>query len=557
MAYRPRSDGGRRLPPSWHSDATRPVPRATPPRPHPSGRPPAGRAGGAPPRRPAGRQPAKKPTPPNVPALAGKIIVALVSVLVIAFTGYGYASLQNFTTGMESVDVIAGGDSGPLPADGSRDILLVGMDSRQDTQGKTLPKSLLKKFKAGKDEGENNTDTMILLHIPNDGSKAVAISLPRDSYVEIADGYGKHKLNSAYGRAKNVTARELRDSGETDERTIFRKSNQAGAKLLIKTVEDLTGRTIDNYASVNLLGFYEITQALGGVEVCLKEATQDEKSGANFKAGKQTISGVKALAFVRQRHGLPRGDLDRVVRQQVFMAGLARKTISSGTLTDPGKLSDLAKALKRSVVLNHGWDIIDFAKQMSGLSGGQVQFTTIPVVGDISTPEDGLALEVDPQQVREFIASLSGSVKKPVKNKPDPKHAQVTVDVMNGVGVTGLAARVMDKLSGLGFKSGTTGDIPPQDTTVVKHAPGEKEFGQMVVDSLPVSAQLVEDEALNPGQVHVLIGADYPEDGGGDATGGGSQPQGASQHATLRPAQQPQQEDDEKPITADGIRCVY
>src|SRR5690606_41513318 len=119
------------------------------PRPHPSGRPPAGRAGGAPPRRPAGRQPAKKPTPPNVPALAGKIIVALVSVLVIALTVYGYASLQNFTTGMESVDVIAGGDSGPLPADGSRDNLLVGMDRRQDTQGMTLPKSQLKKRSEG------------------------------------------------------------------------------------------------------------------------------------------------------------------------------------------------------------------------------------------------------------------------------------------------------------------------------------------------------------------------------------------------------------------------
>src|SRR5690606_41300026 len=101
-----------------------------------------------PPRRQAGLQPANARTPPNVPALAGKNTGAMFSDLVIAYTGYGDASLQTFTTGMESVDVIAGGDAGPLPADGSRDILLVGIDSRQDTQGKTLPKSLLKKFKA-------------------------------------------------------------------------------------------------------------------------------------------------------------------------------------------------------------------------------------------------------------------------------------------------------------------------------------------------------------------------------------------------------------------------
>jgi len=478
-----------------------------------------------------------------------------VSVLLIAVTGYAYEGLQDFSD-MESYDVIAGEDPGPLPADGSRDILLVGMDSRTDAQGNSLPKKLLKKFKAGKDEGENNTDTMILLHIPNDGSKAVAISLPRDSYVEIADGYGMHKLNSAYGRAKVVKARELREAGETDEKVIYRKSNQAGAKLLIKTVEELTGRKIDNYASVNLLGFYEITKAIGGVEVCLKQATQDDKSGADFPAGRQIISDVKALAFVRQRHGLPRGDLDRVVRQQVFMAGLARKVISAGTLSNPEKLSKLAEALKKSVVLNEGWDILDFAKQMSGLSGGQVQFTTIPVRGDITTPEDGMALEVDPQEVQDFIASLSGVGKKKVKDKPDPAHAQVTVSAMNGVGVTGLAAGVLEKLSSLGFKTGTTGDIPPQDVTVVKHAPGEQKFGQMVVDALPVSARLQEDKALGPGQVHVLIGADYPTDGGGHTVGGGSQTQGAVQQAQLRPAQQ-QQDDDDKPITADGIRCVY
>ncbi|MGH3469547.1 MAG: LCP family protein, partial [Thermocrispum sp.] len=371
------------------------------------------------------------------------------------------------------------------------------------------------------------------------------------SYVEIADDYGMHKLNSAYGRAKVVTTRELQAAGERDQKLIHRKSNQAGAKLLIQTIEELTGRTIDNYASINLLGFHEITQALGGVEVCLKEATQDVKSGADFPAGRQTISGLEALAFVRQRNGLPRGDLDRVVRQQVFMAGLARKTISAGTLTDAGKLSELSAALKKSVVLNQGWDVIDFARQMSGLSGGQVQFSTIPVGGDLETA-DGDALQVDPAQVQEFIAGLSGSVQndKPSNDEPDPANAQISVDVMNGTGITGLAAQVLEKLGSLGFTAGTTGDVPAQDITTIKHAPGEQAAGQQVADSLPGSAQLAEDQAIPPGKVMVLIGADFPQDGGGHTGGGGSQPQGGEQSESQQP-------EDEKPITADGVRCVY
>lgn len=567
MANRPRSSDRRTGHPSWQADPNgRPVihpagPRQRPParRPATGSRPAAGQRrpsqGTGLPRRPVTRKPPTKVEQRNVPALAGKMILGLVSALVVGLTGYAWAGLQGFND-FEAVDVIAGADEGPKPADGSRDILLVGMDSRTDAQGNSLPRKLLNKFKAGPDGGEYNTDTMILLHIPNDGSKAVAISLPRDSFVEIADDYGQHKLNSAYGRAKVVTTRELQESGETDQKRIYRKSNQAGAKLLIKTIEELTGRTIDNYASINLLGFYEITRAVGGVEVCLKEATKDDKSGADFPADKQTISGLKALAFVRQRQGLPRGDLDRVVRQQVFMAGLARKTISAGTLTDSDKLSDLQSALKKSVVLNQGWNVIDFAKQMSGLSGGQVQFRTIPVGADIET-DDGDAIEVDPDEVQEFIAGLSTSVKnnKPKNNEPDPSNAQVTVDVMNGTGITGLAAQVLETLGGLGFTTGTTGDVPAQDVTVVKHAPGEEANGQKVADSLPGTARLEADPAMTAGKTTVLIGADFPQDGGhtgsgaGSGTGGGSQPQGGEDTA--------EQPADEKPITAGGLRCVY
>lgn len=452
------------------------------------------------------------------------------------------------------VDVIGSGGGGPQPADGSRDILLVGLDSRTDAKGNPLPNKLLKQLRAGHENGELNTDTLILLHIPNDGSKAVALSLPRDSYVDIP-GYGQHKINSAYARGKTVKSRELEQSSTTDKKRIDVLANQEGAKTLISTVEQLTGRTIDNYASINLFGFYEITKAIGGVDVCLKNAVTEVKSGADFKAGKQTISGAKALAFVRQRHGLPRGDLDRVVRQQVFMAGLARNTISAGTLTSPTKLGELQQAIERSVVLNRGWNVLDFAKQMSGLTGGQIQFRTIPVQNiDIRTP-DGSAVQVDAAEVQRFVAGLSGSAnaaKPGGQSGPDPANAKITVDVLNGAGVDGLAASVSEELASKGFTAGTTANADPRDATVVRHAPGEQASAQRVADYLAGNATLEPDPAHVEGTVTVIIGADYPANR--SIAGGGSQPQSASQ-----PPGTPEDDlsgKENEPITAADVPCV-
>jgi LCP family protein required for cell wall assembly len=248
-----------------------------------------------------------------------------------------------------------------------------------------------------------NTDTMIVLHVPADPDKrAFAISLPRDSYVELAGGYGKHKLNSAYARAKNET-------GSVTE----------GRKNLIATVTALTGLRIDHYAEINLLGFAELTNAVGGVPVCLIESVDDKYSGANFPAGAQTLQGVDALKFVRQRHGLTNGDLDRVRRQQAFLAGLANKAFSAGTLTDPGAITDLVGALTKSVVLDQGWDLIAFAQQIASLGGENLEFHTIPTGRiNLSTPYDGSAVEVDPGEVQAFVQSLLAPPVSPPDGPP-------------------------------------------------------------------------------------------------------------------------------------------
>lgn len=466
-------------------------------------------------------------------------MVGIVSLLVISLTGYAWAAMQGLVNGLTTTDVI----SGNQPADGARDILLVGMDSRTDAQGNPLSDQLLAQLRAGISDGEENTDTLIMVHIPNDGSKAVAMSLPRDSYVNIP-GFGKHKINSAYARAKAAERKTLQDSGDTDARDVELKSGQAGAKTLIATVEGLTGSSIDNYASINLLGFSDITTAIGGVDVCLKDNVNDPYSGAKFTKGRHTISGVEALEFVRQRHGLPRGDLDRVVRQQVFMAGMAQKVLSAGTLTDPSKLNGLTDAVKKSVVLNQGWDIFGFAQQMKGLSGGQLQFQTIPVENmDYSTPDDGQAIQVDPTQVHAFVQGVTGA--PPAQPAVSP-NATTTVDVHNGTPKQGLAATVSQALVAKGFMAGETANATGRTkSSTVRYPAGAKDTAQSVADALGSKATLEQDNSVPNGHVVLVIGSDYS-----------GPTQTIQQAAAAQPPAPPATGDDDKPITADGITCV-
>ncbi|MEV5300703.1 LCP family protein [Amycolatopsis methanolica] len=336
----------------------------------------------------------------------------LASLLVLGGTGFAWTQLSRLDTGLATADVIAPSaqvPSGRASLSVDQTILLVGLDSRTDVQGNPLPQDVLDQLHAGDAaDGGDTTDTMIVVHIPAGGGSASAISIPRDSYVQIAGGFGKHKINSAYTYGKQAALDTLREQGLTGA-ALERAASAAGARTAIETVEDFTGLTINHYAAVNLAGFYALSNAVGGVPVCLKQAVHDSYSGADFPAGKQTLSGAQALAFVRQRHGLPGGDLDRIARQQAFLAGMAQVVLGTGTLTNPVRLSGLIGAVQQSVVIDQGWDVLTFAEQMHGLTSGSITFATIPVQSlSLQTPDDGDAVKVDSVQVRDFITALLG-----------------------------------------------------------------------------------------------------------------------------------------------------
>ena len=246
----------------------------------PPSRPQAGRP--APPRPPG---PPRPPAPPDEAPHRNsmrvlRIVVTVASVLVLTLSGTAWAALSG-----------SFGTSGALSkkgtaADGATDILLVGTDSRNDAQGNPLPRDVLAQLDAGSADGELNTDSMILVRVPNDGEpRRWRSRCPRDSYVSIPGQFGKGKLNSVYPGAKAMEAQRLVAGGDADPRDVDVRSSEAGRAALVETVQELTGIGVDHYAEINLLGFFNLTNAIGGVDVCLKNAVDDDFSGARFAAG--------------------------------------------------------------------------------------------------------------------------------------------------------------------------------------------------------------------------------------------------------------------------------
>ncbi|MCC8248751.1 LCP family protein [Saccharothrix luteola] len=357
--------------------------------------------------------------------IAGRVLVALLSAAVLAASGYGWSTLQRVQESVNTTDVLtvlSDVPNAPPAADGATDILLVGSDSRTDAQGVPLPDHVLRKLRTEATD-TLNTDTIIVMRVPHDGSKAHAVSIPRDTYVPIPD-IGEEKINSAYGLTKFFTMERLAASGMSDLTERSKAGDQAGRRALVQVVQELTGVRVDHYAEINLYGFYLLTEVIGGVEVCLKQGTSDPDSGANFRAGVQTIAGGDALAFVRQRKGIPNGDLGRITRQQVFMSAAMSKLLSAGTLADPGRLSGLLDAVNKSIVVDENLDLAKFAGQARGLAGGNVEFATIPVTGVGARNDRGQSIvTVDPAQVKAFVAELLGE-KTPAPAPPPTSAAE-------------------------------------------------------------------------------------------------------------------------------------
>ena len=296
---------------------------------------------------------------------------------------------------------------------GDTNILLLGLDSRRANDGSNLPRKLLDLLHVGSSSsvGGYNTNTMILIHIPADGKKAIAISIPRDDYVDVP-GQSSKKIKEAYGYAKYQSESALYKQGVKNPE-LEALSREAGRTATIKTISALLQVPIDHFAEVNLVGFYDLANAVGGVQVCLNHAVNDSQySGAVFPAGLQTITGVDALKFVRQRHGLPNGDLDRTHRQQAFITGVITKFRTQGIFADLSKLSGLLSVAKKDVVIDSGWDVLGFLPKAKALTGGNITFHTLPI--ENYGMQNGQSVNnIDAVKVKQYVQDLFYPAPKP------------------------------------------------------------------------------------------------------------------------------------------------
>jgi LCP family protein required for cell wall assembly len=426
-----------------------------------------------------------------------RIIAGVLAGAVLAASAVGYAASTRYFGKVEQVSVFADLGDRPEPVDGAAEALNVLLVASDDRTG--LSHKERKKLAVGQDDYGRHTDTMMLLHIAEGSDHVTAMSLPRDSLVTIPEYVGddgktrtahQAKLNAAFG--------------------------EGGGALLVRTIEDATDIRINHYLEVDFEGFLNIVDALGGVEVCLSDAAVDPKAGLDLPAGRQTVDGPQALAYVRTRSLDATADIGRIQRQQKFLAAMVQKATSAGTLLNPLAFDRLASAAAESLTTDETLDaagLMKLAQRMRGVDPKSITFLTVPVA-DYNYRVDALGSTLlwDDAQADALFAKIRAD--EPLVDPAAPKVSvspeAITVQVLNAAGVPGLATTAQDDLVGMGFvAAGDPGNAKQADatTTVIKYDPEWDVSVKTLAAALPY-ATLQESPGLGS-TMKVLIGSDY------------------------------------------------
>ncbi len=263
-----------------------------------------------------------------------RVLGIALAVLVVSGVSIASVALHNFDSNIKVVHLVGEKTDGPPPSLGSYEggfnILIVGSDTRagQGGVGGT-----------SKDDASTLNDVTMLVHVSQDQTNAVAVSIPRDMVVPIPgcpreDGKGNYSAMSAMP-INNTLA-------------------YGGLPCTVLTVEALTGLKIPFAALITFQGVIQMSDAVGGVPVCVNGPLHDKYTGISLPAaGTYTLAGADALAFLRSRHGVGDGsDLGRISSQQVYLSSLVRTVKSNDTLTNPVKLYSIAEAATTNMTLS-------------------------------------------------------------------------------------------------------------------------------------------------------------------------------------------------------------
>jgi LCP family protein required for cell wall assembly len=429
-------------------------------------------------------------------------IAVITSLSILATAGVGWVLVNHYEGNIRRIAGVLDRRNAPPPAPNhAENFLLVGSDSRGDLKPGQGVQGRGKDFVTGQ-----RSDTVILAHLYGGKSNKVQlVSFPRDSVVDIP----------AYTDAKGRVHAAQRNR-------INYAFNEGGPKLLVHTVENLTGIRIDHYLQVDFEGFQSMVDKLGGVDVCLSKPAKDHYSGINLTAGKHHINGTVALAFVRQRHGLTNGDIDRIKRQQQFIGAMIRKVLSAGTLANPFKLNSFLETATSSLQADTSLNFSTLRKlalRMHNIGAGNVIFATIPI-SDSNAYMRGLGsvVLVDKEKADALFEAIRRDVPpgtpaaKPSTAAGEPlivKPGNIRVHVYNGSNVNGLARKADSDLTQIGFQ--TVGIPETRNTgatkTVIRYGPTKTDSARTVAAAIPGATLEAAPELGNV--IEVVVGSSY------------------------------------------------
>jgi LCP family protein required for cell wall assembly len=425
---------------------------------------------------------------------------------VVATSLAAYAKYRGVVDSIHRENVTAAMLGKRPPFTAGLNILVIGSDSRQ---------GLGRKF--GSDVLGARSDTSMLLHIAPGHTRADIISFPRDSMVPVLacanDQQGHPGQSAQPGALERLNA----------------TFSAGGAPCLWKTLEQETGIRIQHFVEVNFAGFQSIVNDVGGVPVCLPFAINNPQARLHLAAGKRVVNGAQALAFVRLRENVGEGsDTQRIQRQQYFLAAVMQKLKSTNLLSQPNRIFNVVRDVAKSLTTDSGLDLstmLRIADSMKSLSSSSVQLVTVPVVPYVGDPTAELsweqpqsdlmfrAIEADRNLPTSAKVNGNGKAKTAMTATAEPtvSPARVSVQVLNGSGVNGVAGAAATALTAKGFTVTGTGPAANYSytSTTIQYSSAAQLPEVNTLKAALGSAVAQKDTALGAGSINLILGSNY------------------------------------------------
>ncbi|MHA3019333.1 LCP family protein [Mycobacterium sp. BMJ-28] len=464
--------------------------------------------------------------------IIGRVAAALIAVCALALTGgaWQWQSMKNNSLNkVSALDLNSRDIVDPTAQFGDENFLIVGVDSRIGANSGMGAGST-------DDAAGARSDTVMLVNIPANRKRVVAVSFPRDLAINPVKCQAWDPSTGQYGPVYDEQTGEYGPDEVYTETKLNSAYAFGGPKCLVKVIQKLSGLSINRFMAVDFAGFAKMVDALGGVEVCSTTPLEDYELGTVLSnAGRQMVDGHTALQYVRARQVTTEvnGDYGRIKRQQLFLSSLLRSLISKDTFFSLSKLNNVVNMFIQDSYVDNikTKDLVDLGQSIQGVNAGRISFITVPTTGE--TDADGnepprtddvhalfdAIINDDPLPEERNADNTPVPPTPAAPSAPSPATGEVvdavatdpslvTVRVSNSTGENGLAADAATALQQHGFNVDTPDDYPgPLDSTTVFFAPGNEQAAATVASSFS-NATMERSTGLGE-VVRVVLGSDY------------------------------------------------